>query len=168
MLLFLDGHRPASVTEHEWQMWHGIMPIIGLGGLRNAEVRGLDIPDIDLKSRQLTIRQQCRYGRLKAPKGRTGEQANVRVVPLDPILAKALTDHVHWLGRDDGPAFCGVNKGERYASETWLWRRVRRIQILTKMVDEDGEPRYCSHCWRHFAGSAWLAQGVLFSKSVGG
>jgi integrase len=77
----IDAHPP------EWRT----VPILGAGcGLRQGEVFGLQVEDVDFLRRRLLVRHQVKPGlALGPPKGR-----KTREVPLPDVIAVAVSEHL--------------------------------------------------------------------------
>jgi integrase len=81
----VDAHPP------EWRA----VPIVGAGcGLRQGEIFGLQVVDVDFLRRRLLVRHQVHAGRLGPPKGR-----KTREVPLPDVVAVALSEHIRKVPR---------------------------------------------------------------------
>jgi integrase len=80
--------------------WSAV-PIVGAGtGLRQGELFGLTVDDVDFLRRRVLVRHQVKPGlTLGSPKGR-----KTREVPLADIVATALAEHVRRTPVSDGGA----------------------------------------------------------------
>ena len=125
-----------------------------------AKLAGDVVDDIDFRRREIhVLRQVLGRGLIRPPKGRTGKPSKARVVPVEPILYKALTDHVSYLGRSSGSFFCPLGRTERYCYGSWVNEQLEGIQVCAGLVDVNGGQKYDPHSLRHVAGSVWPHRG---------
>src|SRR5215207_9488559 len=94
-------HRVAEAHPVEWQA----VPIIGAGcGLRQGEIFGLQVDDVDFLRRRLLVRHQVKQigtGLVLAPpKGR-----RTREVPLPDVVAVAISEHLRNYPHAEGAPF---------------------------------------------------------------
>ena len=173
MLRFLHGPQPKSLRGGGWQkggikgranveagfrwrQWKLIFGLAALAGLRSSEVIGFELDDANLETGWLRVDRQLNRGKIRPPKYNSR-----RKVPIDPILKQILIGFMEGEGRESGPAFCFPG-GRRRAGENWIFHQIRDMQELrAKEAKEESDSAYkfSTHCWRHFAGSAWLHQG---------
>ena len=67
-----------------------VVRFLAYTGLRSGEAAGLNIADVDLKAKNVTVRRTWSGGRLSEPKSLTSR----RVVPLDPELLPLIREYL--------------------------------------------------------------------------
>jgi integrase len=154
-----------SVIEHHPKALQGI-PLVGaMCGLRQGEIFGLRIQDLDFDNQEITVRQQIKLIDTKPtpfwPKNRKS-----RVVPIPDLLKKSLIEHIESFGVLDGdqlyePCVGGLLFAMRelkplnrnYFNPT-IWRPAL-IKAGLPVIRSNG-----SHALRHYCASRWLEYGV--------
>lgn len=130
----------------------GLIIVLGVyGGLRRAEIAGLDVADVDFEDEQLTIR---------------GKRRKTRVLPLVGGMLDLLADWVHVRGGSTGSP-TGSTPSTGSGAESALLIRVRKggemlyerlsVQAIHEIVQRRGEQagvrKFSSHDLRRsFAG----------------
>jgi integrase len=154
LLRHLCGPRPETAKEIEWANTLVLVTLAAFGGLRAGECRGLEFEDIDLDARDISIERQITpHDAVSPPKF-----GSYRKVPINPILHKVITDYIGSLGRSSGRLFMARRGGAPYS--TWIDRKMRQVMLAAGITSSSGEPKFTFHALRHFAGSAWLAEGM--------
>jgi integrase len=129
-----------------------LLMVAAFTGLRSSELRGLRWADIDLKNKELHVRQRAdRYGVIGKPKSK----AAYRTVPVGPAVVRELRE---WklAGPKGKPGLVfPTPTGDGVALHNNLARMftaaVRGANLIT-----DGQPKYTGlHALRHFFAS-WL------------
>jgi integrase len=120
-------------------------------GLRSSELRGLRWADVDIKRSEIHVRQRIdKFNKVGALKSETSE----RVVPLPPMLLKALRE---WKlacpkGSLDLVFPNGAGKPESHANI--VQRGLHPTMIAAGLTKKDGTARYTGlHALRHFFAS---------------
>ena len=116
-------------------------------GLRFAELAGIDIGDIDIKNRVLTVKQNFYRGALSTTK--TPE--SVREIPLNDTAYSIVLKH-YKLGARALPLFTG-SRGNRLNYRSCLL-------TLHRVCDRAGLPHCGLHVLRHTFATELLRQGV--------
>jgi integrase len=81
---------------------------------------------------------------------------------MTSILVRSVSEHIAWIRdrhhRDSGPYLTTFTdtRGNHY----WTKRVLDEVQGMAGVVDQDGNPKYTPHGFRHFAGSWWLYHGA--------
>jgi integrase len=133
--------------------WRPMLLTATLTGLRASELRGLRWDDIDLKKRELHVRQRAdRFHVLGSPKSAAAR----RTIPLPADLVNTLRE---WkLACPPGAiglAFPNT-KGKIESISNIIARGLLPAQIAAGVVTAEGEPKYTGlHALRHFYAS-WL------------
>ncbi|HEY2407639.1 MAG TPA: tyrosine-type recombinase/integrase [Polyangiaceae bacterium] len=115
-------------------------------GLRQGEVRALEVGDVDLKTGIITVRRALSEGELVAPKS-----GHDRVVPIAPRLAELIAPAL----RGKLPAaHIVVNRRGETPSRQAVWTRLNKLQTRHKL------PLRSFHALRHFLLSALVRGGA--------
>jgi integrase len=137
--------------------WRPILLTAIFTGLRSSELRGLRWQDVDLKKKEVHVRQRVdQYGEFGPPKSEAGE----RVIPLSPELVKTLRE---WKlrcpkGELDLAFPTGAGTPENHANV--INRGLGPAQVSAGIVDECGAAKYSGlHALRHFYAS-WCINAV--------
>jgi integrase len=132
--------------------WRPIILTAIFAGLRASELRGLRWADVDLKRRQIHVRQRAdEYNVIGPPKSEAGE----RVVPIPPILVSTLRE---WklacpIGNQDLVFPTGNGRIEYHANI--VSRGLQPAQVKAGVTTR-GRAKYPGlHALRHFYAS-WL------------
>jgi integrase len=156
MLLFSHEQKPSGVSIAVWEQQRVLLYLIAFGGLRSGECLGMNREFINLDPRHATmdVRQQLnRRGQLRPPKYKSR-----RIVPVNAMLLPVLSAYING-GPATGPLFL-TRSGERPCAR-WLGVRLSELEMRAGITNPAGTyGKYSPHTLRHFAGSAWLAQGA--------
>ena len=121
--------------------------LAALGGLRSGEARALEIGDVDLAARQLTIRRAFSAEQLADPKG-----LDERMVPLAGLLV-AILERV-MVGRQATERVVVTSRGQMLTGQK-LGDALRTLQARLGI-----EPRWHYHQLRHFFATAVSVGGA--------
>ena len=164
----IEGKTEVSIPERETVQRlisvaspYGRLAIMfaALTGLRSGEQRALPWRNVDLDKRVVRVERTIdRYGSFKVPKTKAG----VREVPIPPVLAEALRDHLAttaWPGPDD--LVFGNAKGKPVYHGT-LNKGVYARAWASLLATEEGArlKRVSWKSLRHFAVSTWIDKNV--------
>ena len=120
-----------------------------LTGLRASELRGLRWSDVDLKARELHVRQRAdRYCVIGQPKTDT----SVRSVPLAPEVLSALKEWKLACPKGERDLVFPSRSG-RTQHHANLLRNLEPVMIAAGVVNTAGKPKYGVHAFRHFFAS---------------
>jgi integrase/recombinase XerD len=112
-------------------------------GLRNAELRGLQVPDLDLRRRMLKVN--------------LGKGAKDRVVPIPQFLARPLRGFIG--ARRKGPLFLSRNHG-RGLSARGLQLLIKTLAVRAGLPDPTSQRNYFPHALRHVYACRLLRTGA--------
>ena len=152
-------HEIAAILSHCKPRWRPVLATAAMTGLRASELRGLKWQDVDLKKRELHVRQRAdRYNTLGPLKSGTSN----RVVPLHGDLVSILRE---WkLACPIGEFVFPNGKGKVDELSNIVNRGWKPSQVATGVVDRDGGAKYTGfHSLRHF-----FASWCINSKADGG
>lgn len=143
----------AVVDAHPLE--YRAIPILGGGcGLRQGEIFGLRVKDVDFLRRRILVRRQVKvidnHPVLSAPKGK-----REREVPLPDVVAVALTEHLRRVGLND--QVFTWRDGElihRTYYNNGVWKPALRVAEI-ETTRENG-----MHALRHHYASVLLEGGV--------
>jgi len=121
--------------------------LAAFGGLRSGEARALEIGDVDLAARQLTIRRAFSAEQLADPKG-----LDERMVPLAGLLV-AILERV-MVGRQATERVVVTSRGQMLTGQK-LGEALRTLQARLGI-----EPRWHYHQLRHFFATAVSVGGA--------
>ena len=136
-------------------------------GLRPGEIAGLQWENVDFDKWTIHVAHTLSfYDGLKAPK----TQSSDRMLDLEPVSHRVLKEHAErtingGLGRTTPPRkltgyVLTTFQNGRVMPTTLRWRH-HNILKLAGLIDADGIPNFTPHALRHFAGSLWLAEGMI-------
>jgi integrase len=118
-------------------------------GLRASELRGLRWSDVDLKSRELHVRQRAdRFGEIGAPKSGT----SVRTISLSRELTGALKEWKLACPKGEEGLVFPSSTGAIEHHKNML-RGLETFMRAAGVVDKHGKPKYALHAFRHFFAS---------------
>lgn len=112
-------------------------------GLRRAEAVGLDVDEIDLGRRSVSV---------------TGKRGKFRTVPLHPNVAARLQRWLSIRGHAPGPLFVGITRYGTLRSGRLTTGSVR--SIVLRRAGEAGQAPASPHDYRRTAVTQWLDEGV--------
>jgi integrase len=145
----------AAVVAAHPQRWRAV-PVVAAGcGLRQGEVFGLRVEDVDFLRHRLLVRQQVKLlnGKpvIASPKGR-----KTREVPLPEIVAVAISEHLRKHPPVDGLVF--TSRERKLTSRNYynphVWKAaVRRAGVAPTRANG-------MHALRHFYASVQLDAGT--------
>lgn len=163
------------LTEAQVLAWGDAMPpharvmplVAATTGLRQGELLGLRLPQVDFLRRQVRVTEQLQspYGAGRPDWCPPKTRAGLRTVPLTAVALDALSQHLAAFPPVDGEPLFRTSRGGR-------WRRGSFGQVWAKAKAEavwqgdDGKPVAGLPSWAHWhalrdvAASTWLAQGL--------
>lgn len=154
LLVHLHAPKPLSVKKLNWAQQLVLVALAAFGGLRSGECAALGWEHVDLANREIHIKHSLSFiDGIKGPKS----EAGIRTIPLNPILHNVLVHYAEFLGRRTGPVFLTARGARPHAS--WVNLHMAAA-MLSAGLDVPGKRKFTFHALRHFAGSAWLAQGM--------
>jgi site-specific recombinase XerD len=139
---------PWIPTDDEWRIVVAVMRGESLrnrtmfalsydAALRREELCGLEIRDVDVANRMLTVRAETTKGRRRT-----------RVVPYGPHAGTLFAAYLHQrrsLSRSPGPLFLSESNRNRAAPiSIWTWSKV-----IERVAVRAGVPRFSTHTNRH-------------------
>jgi integrase len=121
-----------------------------LTGLRASELRGLRWRDVDMKTGELHVRQRAdRWNEIGSPKTETSR----RTIPLDPgKLVPTLTEWKLACPPNEGDLVFPTASGNVEHHKNLL-NSLAATMKAAGVVDQDGDPKYGLHAFRHFFAS---------------
>ena len=154
LLLHLHGPRPTVTGQHKLN-WAQRLPMVALAafaGLRVGECAALDWSRVDLAKREIEIdKKRGGYNRVDGIKGPKSE-TSARTIPMNPILHNIMLRYAALVGTT-GPVFRNSSGGARRNYDAFG----KQLKAAKAGAGVSG---FSFHGLRHFAGSAWLAQGM--------
>ena len=140
-----------AIIAHLEGRWRPLLLTAIFAGLRASELRGLRWDDVDLKRKELHIRQRAdRYSKMGALKSEAGE----RTVPIAPVLANTLREWKLTCPKGEhGLVFPnGIGRIESHANI--VNRGLIPVQIAARVTASKGVAKYTGlHSLRHFYAS---------------
>lgn len=158
-------HEVKAVVEALKGRWRPVFLTAVFTGLRASELRGLRWQDVDLRRKELHVRQRAdRFGAIGAPKSEAGE----RTVPLPPLVVSTLREWRLACPRTPGDFAFPAGHGGTIDHKS-LARAFDAVQVasgvVTPALDANGRRkvgrdggaalvgRYGMHSLRHFYAS---------------
>ena len=146
--------------------WRPLLVTAIFTGLRASELRGLTWDGVDLKTKDIHVRQRAdRYNKIGPPKSHAGE----RKVPMSPMVANALKEWKVACPKGNLNLVFPNGAGNIESLSNIYRRGFGAVQEKCGMVvdtgrkDKDGEPimrpKYGMHALRHFCASWLIEQG---------
>jgi integrase len=124
--------------------------LAAFAGLRQGEVRALEVRDVDLRGGVITVRRALSEGETVSPKS-----GHERVVPLWPRLAEVLTDAL----RGKLPAARVVlNQSGRTPSRQAVWTELHALLVRHQL------PERSFHALRHYFVTALVRGGANLER----
>ena len=145
----------TSVIAAHPDRWRAA-PLLAAGcGLRQGEVFGLRVQDVDFFGRRVLVRQQVRllHGRpsVAPPKGR-----KAREVPLPEIVAVGLAEHLRVYDAVGGVVF--TSRERKLVTRTYYNRHIWKPALVAAGIEPTRQNGM--HALRHFYASALLEAGT--------
>lgn len=145
----------VAVVEAHPERWR-TAPVVAAGcGLRQGEVFGLRVEDVDLVRHRLRVRQQVKllggHPIIALPKGR-----RTREVPLPDVVAAAVAEHLERHPAVDGVLF--TSRESKLANRNFYNRHVWKPALRSAGVEPSRENGM--HALRHFYASVQLEAGT--------
>ncbi len=131
-----------------------LLAVMLAGGLRRAEVVGLDVDDYNPETGELTVRH--------------GKGRKERIVWLTNGARRALNAWLDVRGREPGPLFMPINKGGRIIPKRMTSQAV--YNVLRKRAEQAGVKPFTPHDMRRTFASTLLDNGAdlaVVSKLMG-
>ena len=126
-----------------------LLKVAALTGLRASELRGLRWTDIDLKARELTVRQRADcFGAIGVPKSKSGR----RTIPLGDDLVLTLKQWKLACHKSELDLVFPTSNGT-VDNHTNLMRALAPVMAKAGLVLKDGTLKYGLHSLRHFFAS---------------
>lgn len=144
----------AVLSAHEVE-WRTAAALAGMAGLRQGEVFGLRVEDVDFLRRTIHVRQQVRRigTRIELAPPKRGK---TRDVPLSDLLGYELAEHIRRAGITDGLLWRGDDGGpinrDDYRRDVWY------PALLSAGIERTRANGM--HALRHYYASVLLDQGV--------
>lgn len=147
--------RVAAVVAAHPERWRAV-PVVAAGcGLRQGEVFGLRVEDVDFLRHRLLVRQQVKLlnGRplIAPPKGR-----KTREVPLPEVVAVAVAEHLRKHPPVDGLVFTTRERG----LTSWNYCNPHVWKPTLRAAGVDPTRANGMHALRHFYASVRLESGT--------
>jgi integrase len=146
----------SIIANLQGRWWPLILTAI-FTGLRASELRGLRWEDVDLKKRELHVRQRAdRFNKIGKPKSAAGE----RTVPMPPLLANTLREWKLACPKSELGLVFPTGAGEIEYLANIITRGLAPVQIAAGVVTKAGKAKYTGlHALRHFYAS-WCINRV--------
>jgi len=140
--------RIIAATEGRWRAF---LVVAAFTGLRASELRGLRWKDVDLKRRELHVRQRAdEFGVIGRPKTQKSE----RTIPLGPFAANTLKQWRLACPKGKLDLVFPDDDGHVETHSKILGRGYWPAQIAADVVSGNGNPKYSGlHALRHFFAS---------------
>lgn len=150
-----------AVIEATPDWWRPAVMTCLASGLRQGELFGLQVNDVDLEASTITVRGQLQDGQIQ----RTKTSAGMRTVPIPEIVASVLREHIARLPDMDVPLLFPTQRGCPVSKSNWC-RRVWRPTVVASGVRTDLK----MHDLRKQFASVMVRQGrsVAYLQSVMG
>ena len=147
----------SSIIANLQGRWRPLILTAIFTGLRASELRGLRWEDVDLKKRELHVRQRAdRFNKIGKPKSAAGE----RTVPMPPLLANTLREWKLACPRSELGLVFPTGAGEIEYLANIITRGLAPVQIAAGVVTKAGKAKYTGlHALRHFYAS-WCINRV--------
>ena len=131
--------------------WRPLLITAIFTGLRASELRGLRWQDVNLKARELHVRQRAdRFNKIGKPKSAAGE----RVVPFGKFVANTLKEWKLACPKSDGDLVFPTGTGNVESLGNIINRGLIPTQIAAGVINKEGKARYTGlHSLRHFYAS---------------
>jgi integrase len=147
----------AAIIANLKGRWRPLILTAIFTGLRASELRGLRWGDVDLKKRELHVRQRAdRFNGIGKPKSAAGE----RTVPMPPLLANALREWKLACPKSEHELVFPTGAGGVESHSNIVQRGLAPVQIAAGVVTKAGKAKYTGlHALRHFYAS-WCINRV--------
>jgi integrase len=147
-----DIPEPAEIRaliEHVKGRRRPLVIVAVFTGLRASELRGLTWECVDLKRRELHVRQRAdRFGVIGLPKSARGR----RTIPLPPIVVSTLKEWRLACPRSEAGLVFPTGTG-RIEYQANIMRDIGDVMVAAGLKDKNGKPKYGMHSLRHFYAS---------------
>lgn len=150
--------------------WYGGLPYLGAGcGMRQGELLGFALEDIDFLGRVIRIRRQLRFvqGKLVFSLPKYGK---MRDVPLPESVALRLSARIQrfkpvpvalpWRVPEGKPTTANLIFTSRRGEPIWANNCSESWRLARSKAGVPAGREFGTHVLRHTAASAWLAAGV--------
>jgi len=147
----------AAIIAELKGRWRPLILTAIFTGLRASELRGLQWGGVDLKKRELHVRQRAdRFNGIGKPKSAAGE----RTVPMPPLLANALREWKLACPKSEHELVFPTGAGGIESHSNIVQRGLAPVQIAAGVVTKAGKAKYTGlHALRHFYAS-WCINRV--------
>ena len=147
----------AAIITNLKGRWRPLILTAIFTGLRASELRGLRWGDVDLKKRELHVRQRAdRFNGIGKPKSAAGE----RTVPMPPMLANALREWKLACPPSEHELVFPTGAGGIESHSNIVQRGLAPVQMAAGVVTKAGKAKYTGlHSLRHFYAS-WCINRV--------
>jgi integrase len=141
----------AAIIANLKGRWRPLILTAIFTGLRASELRGLRWGDVDLKKRELHVRQRAdRFNGIGKPKSAAGE----RTVPMPPMLANALREWKLACPQSEHELVFPTGAGGVESHSNIVQRGLAPVQMAAGVVTRAGTAKYTGlHSLRHFYAS---------------
>jgi integrase len=131
--------------------WRPLILTAIFSGLRASELRGLQWSDVDLKKREIHVRQRAdKFNKIGKPKSASGQ----RTVPIPPILVNSLREWELACPKSQLDLVFPTGVGEIEYHSNIVVRGLAPVQVAAGVVTKDGKAKYTGmHALRHFYAS---------------
>jgi integrase len=149
-----DIPTPAEIRTfiaHLQDPWRPLFLTAIFTGLRASELRGLRWSDVDLKHRELHVRQRAdRYNAIGEPK----TEAGTRKLPLPPTVVNTLREWKLVCPKGELDLVFPNGAGNIEGHSNIVHRGLAPILVAAGVVGKNGEAKYTGlHAFRHFYAS---------------
>ena len=140
-----------TIIAHLQGPWRPLLLTAIFTGLRASELRGLRWGDVDLKHRELHVRQRAdRYNDIGEPKTKAG----TRTLPLPPTVVNVLREWKLVCPKGDLGLVFPNGAGNIEGHSNIVHRGLAPTLVAAGVVDRTGEAKYTGlHAFRHFYAS---------------
>ncbi len=147
-----DTGEIRAMLAHAPERWRPFLVTAAFTGLRASELRGLIWKHVDLKAKEINVRQRAdRYNEIGPPKSEAGE----RTVPFGRVVANTLKEwKMASAYKADEDLVFPTSKGTPVEHSNVLKASLHKAQSRAGIVAAGGKPKYTGlHALRHFYAS---------------